>query len=112
MSLETKTTGRPGPASARSARMAPRMRLSGATAPNEALSSFGTEVWKRSTPLDPAPRSCRPPGRSRRRPEAMRSAPWDSISSLMKRLTWRALRLASDMPFLPLSSSSITCIGR
>src|SRR3546814_5521738 len=30
----------------------------------------------------------------------------------MKRLTWRALRLASDVPFLPLSSSSITCIGR
>ena len=26
--------------------------------------------------------------------------------------SWRALRAASFMPFLPLSSSSITCIGR
>ena len=88
------------------------MRLSGATAPNEVLSSVGTVVWKRSLPMLAGPRSCSPLGRSSTRPLAILSVPWASISSLMKRLTWRALRLASEVPFLPLSSSSMTCIGR
>ena len=35
-----------------------------------------------------------------------------SISSLMKRLTWRALRAVSDVPFFAASSSSSTVIGR
>src|SRR5690554_1563181 len=111
MSLETNTTGYSG-SSRRSCRIAPRIRLSGATAPNDVLSSAGTVVWKRSLPMLAAPRSCSERGRSSTRPVAILSAPCDSISSLMKRLTWRALRADSDIPFLPLSSSSMTCIGR
>jgi hypothetical protein len=38
--------------------------------------------------------------------------PLASMSSLMKRLTWRALRATSVVPFLPWSSSSSTTIGR
>src|SRR3546814_267132 len=110
MSLDTNTTGAPGSASL-SARIAPRMALSGTTAPKRFPASK-LSVWKRSSPTLRAPRNCSPPGLSRRRPEAILSVPCASISSLMKRLTWRALRLASDVPFLPLSSSSITCIGR
>ncbi len=87
------------------------MALSGITAP-KLLPASKWLVWKYRWPALRAPRSCSPCGSTSGTPLAMPPMPEASISSLRKRLTWRALRLASEVPFLPLSSSSITCIGR
>ncbi|MCY1246488.1 hypothetical protein D9M72_597260 [compost metagenome] len=110
MSLDTNTTGISGTCSF-SARIAPRMALSGITAP-KLLPASKWLVWKRSRPTLCLPRSGSPFGRCSGMPSARLSRPEACTSSLRKRLTWRALRLASEVPFLPLSSSSITCIGR
>jgi hypothetical protein len=64
MSLETKTIGVSG-SSSFSARMAPRIWLSGITA-EKRLPASKLPVWKRRRPTLSAPRSCRPVGARQR----------------------------------------------
>jgi hypothetical protein len=86
------------------------MALSGITLP-KLLPASKWLVWKRSLPALCLPRSCSHWALQRNAVGQVVQA-GSCTSSLRKRLTWRALRLASEVPFLPLSSSSITCMGR
>jgi len=86
------------------------MRLSG-TVPSASAGVVAVRVWNSRRPICESPRRRRPEGRTSLRPVSIWSAPLTSISSLKKRLTWRALRATSDEPFLAWSSSSSTVIG-
>ena len=73
---------------------------------------FNASVWKKTWPHRFSWSSLPFFTQGRGRPLAISSRVAQVINSSKKRLTWRTFRATSDMPFLPLSSSSRTTMGK